>query len=412
MTYLHALQYLSGSERDTSEFFEETPRTTRRENHPIYEAYCAELHKDAGNVCYLLFDSDAFGLLCASYCRAALLAAGLGVGEIADSTVGELSEVLRIDGTPLSPAHLREIGHLARATEQRLLRRAAKESTAQGSDAPAQGMMPLTAAQRCGAVLPRLFAEAGCRVILLIGDTQDSRLRQLAQIAATDAVAVLSAASHRPLQRFPTGTREVVCPTCNAAVFSKVTDACSRRGSRLTLTTTSHLTRQSALPFSQKFSYHTLKDCTLRLGTSEALRAAMLATEALLALGRLGCPVPDAAMQRGFAQTCAEHFFAPLSIHPLLVTHAVHGEDDLNALLGALTEFQDALPTDRLFLCEETLPVAWQSSLSTWGKVVPLSEERAIDAYHTEGEQLTFLVGHRASLTVLTTALKGKIRRL
>lgn len=412
MTYLHALQYLSGSARDTAELPEEMPRTARRESNPLYDAYCAELHQDAGNVCYLLFDSDAFGLLCASYCRAALLAAGLVVGEIADSTVGELSEVLRIDGTPLSPAYLREICHLARATEQRILRRAAKEVAAQSPDAPRPTIPPLTAAQRCGAVLLRLFAEAGCRVILLIGDTRDDRLRHMTQNAAGGAVAVLSAASHRPLQHFPTGTREVVCPTCNAAVFSKVTDACSRRGSRLTLTTTSHLTRQGVLPFSQKFSYHTLKDCTLRLGTSEALRAAMLATEALLALGRLGCPVPDAAMQHGFAQACAEHIFAPLSIQPLLITHAVHGEDDLQALIDALTEFKDALPTRRLLLCEENLPADWQTALSACGEIAPLTQEQALTAYHAEEEQTTILIGHRATLTALATALKGNIRRL
>ena len=130
MTYLHALQYLSDSDRDTAEAPEEMPRTARRESNPLYDAYSAELHIDVGNVCYLLFDSDAFGLLCASYCRAALRAAGLVVGEIADRTVGELSEVLRVDGTPLSPAHLREVCHLARATEQRILRRAAKDAAA------------------------------------------------------------------------------------------------------------------------------------------------------------------------------------------------------------------------------------------------------------------------------------------
>ncbi|MBQ8718053.1 MAG: hypothetical protein IJY66_02165 [Clostridia bacterium] len=412
MTYLHALQYLRETAQDSPEMAEESARTvSRRDVNPLYETYCTELHRDAGSVNYLLFDADAFGLLCAAYCRAALMKAGFVVGEIADSTVGDLSEVLRIDGTPLSAAHLREVCHIARATEQRILRHAAKEAAAQ--EGTPHTILPLSAAQRCGAVLPRLFADAGCRVILLIGNTQDARLRQMAHGVASGAVAVLSAAAHRPLQRFPQGTREVVCPTCSTTVFRRVTDACSRSGSRLTVTTTSHLTRTDALPFSQRFSYRSIPTCTLRCGTAEALRAAMLACEAMLALGRLGCPVSGDAMARGFSCTAEPYFFSPVSIQPLLIAHAVHGEDDLDALLQALQEYSDALPASCLFLCEETMPQALKTALTDLGTVAPLTQDNMINAHKEAGDaQATYLIGSRSMLAQHIAALKGSIRRL
>jgi hypothetical protein len=411
MTYLHALQYLSDDAREAADTTDEMPRSTaRKESNPLYDEYCAQVRKEPGNVCYLLFDADAFGLLCAAYCRAALMAAGWIVGEIADSTVGDLSKVLCINGTPLSPAHLREACHTARAAEQKILRRAAKTAATGDSTIPTTSR--LSAAQRCGAVLPRLFAEAGCRVILLIGSIRDARLRHMAQNAAGSAVAVLSAAANRPLQHFPTGTREVVCPTCPASVFSKVTDACSRSGSRLTLTTTSHLTRHEAFPFSQKFSYRSLSGCTLRCGTAEALRAAMLATEAMLALGRLGCSISEGAIQRGLATVSEKHFFAPLSIKPLLITHAVHGEDDALSLVQALREFKEALPQNLLFLCEDPFPDAWASTLAAYGKVAPLTPQSAIEAYQGEDERATVLVGRRDTLEALAATLGESIRRL
>ena len=138
----------------------------------------------------------------------------------------------------------------------------------------------------------------------------------------------------------------------------------------------------------------------------------MLATEALLALGRLGCRISDDAIQRGLAAVSEKHFFAPLSISPLLVTHAVHGEDDLHSLVQAMREFKEALPEHRLLLCEDTLPDAWKKTLAAHGKLAPLTLQNALDAYQVEDERATVLIGHRDTLEELAAALRVSIRRL
>ena len=380
MTYLHALQYLDGQGMEDPP--ENTGKPPRRYDQGAYTTYRSTLCATEPRFLYLLFAADHQGFLCAAYCRSALMAAGICVGEIGDRSSGELSEVLRINGAPVSPAVLRELCHTARATEQRRLRSAAKAAALQESnETPTHSaIFPVDGAQRCAAVLPRLFADAGCRVILLIGKVTDPRLRSLASTAPACEVAVLSASEHKPLQKFPAQIGEVICPTCSSTVFRRVTDACARAGSRLTLTATSHLKREPPSPFSQTFSYRTLSSCTLRCGTTHALRTAMLAMEALRSLERLGCAVSPQAMRQGFGSVSLPLLFSPLSIRPLLIAHAIHDEDDIDTLQQTLEEFDHALPHPRMLLCDESLSDAECDRLAALGTPISLRESALPDA--------------------------------
>ncbi len=416
MTYLHAIQYLEGSAAASPP----TRNATQAEER-LYAAYLSALGNTEQKFLFLTFASDRAGLLSAAYCRAALLCAGIRVGEIGDAATGELPEVLRIDGAPVSPTVLRELCHTARAAEQQILRNAAKQAAAQDAEeAAATPPTSFSAIRRCGAVLSRLFADHGCRVILLIGDITDPRLRLLAATSPAHCVAVLSAGEHQDVQKFPVGTGEVVCPTCSRATFRRVTDACSHAGSRLTLTATSHLTSEQPTLFSRRFSYRNIRDCALPSGSIAALRAAMLASEALLALGRLGCPVPTEAIRRGYPTVTLPYFLSPHAIEPLLISHAICGADDTDVLLNTLEEFDAALPPRRFILCDASLPAREIDRLAQGGKVIPIAEDEpltthifpsATDAKDTS-RTVYFLVGSPAALAAHITRWQRTVRAL
>ncbi len=407
MTYLHALQYLSA----------EAAREGRAQvSSATYEAYRAALGASETRFQYLLFTADQRGLLCAAYCRAALLSAGIHVGEIADGSCGALSDVLRIDSQPVSPSALRELCHRARAIEQKLLR--AAQAQALSTEGGEERTTPdsLDGARRCGAVLPRLFSEAGCRVILLIGRIRDPRLSHLAQASPSHTVAVIGGSEDAPLPVFPKGTAEVISPTCGSTRFRRITDACARAGSRLTLTATSHLQRRAATPFSQTFSYRTVRDCTLRCGAKEALREAMLATEVLLTLRRFGCEVSDTAIRDGVSSVALPTFLAPLSVRPPVIAHAVHDEDDLTVLLQALEEFDGALPRPYRFLCDPSLDAACHLQLSAQGELILTGAGTSAprpDASDDGSDDATYvLLGKREPLVERISAWQRSVRRL
>jgi hypothetical protein len=412
MTYLHALQYLEGISSTESK---QSAKGSRKEERPnITEAYAAALGRLESNFFYLLFPSDRMGLVCAELCRNALMAEGLHVGEIADPSIGPLDRVLRLDGAPVPPPILREICHTARATEQKLLREATKKMLREKEDPSSFSIAAPDAADRCGVVFSRLFADAGCHVVLLIGDIHHPRLRDLAHCAPERCVAILNASQYKPLSHFPKGTQEVICPTCEPAMFRKVTDACSREGSRLSLPTTANLTVHSASPFSARISYRTLTDCSLQNGSSTVTLCAMLCYEALAALTRRGFrPLTDQAVRTGFFRVTPPLFFSPLSIEPLVITHAVTDDDDIDALLAAVAEFDGTLPRTRYVWCTTALPSGARSRLAALGTLCDVQNAEAMLPLPPEAAgAMHVLVGDPDSLSDIITQRNHSLRAL
>lgn len=407
MTYLHALQYLS----------EYTPGTSVVQSTALAAAYRSAVGVGETRFYTLLFSADRRSLLCAAYCRAALLAAGIRVGEIADSSCGALSDTLRIDGAPASPTLLRELCHAARAAEQKLLRpQPSARAAVEESDTPtANHPRPcLDLSLRCGAVLPRLFAETGCRVVLLIGKGSDPRLSALTQSAPAHTVAILGGSENGPLPAFPIGTAEVISPTCGNARFRRVTDACARTGSRLTLTATTHLQRGEHSPFSQRFSYRSVQDGILHCGNHEALRQALLACEALLTLRRFGISLPDACIRQGLATVSLPTFFAPLSLRPPFLAHAIHDPDDVKVLLQSLEEFSTVLPRPIRFVYDATTAPALLAPLRDAGEVMMLEGDTDLPAPSAEAESVgsCILVGPHDALCRQIEHWQRTVRRL
>ncbi len=212
MTYLHALQYLGEGNHFAAS---PPPRAGEVEESEIYSAFAAEMGSAEPKFTCCLFTDDRAGLLCAAYCRSALLAAGISVGEIHSSRLNRLEQALYLNGAPISPAALREVCHTARAAEQKILRakRASVRRTAvtaltlaenSSPDAPDDlNLKAIAPADRCGVVFARLFANARCRVLFLIGSCTDFRLRSLANRAPAMTVAVLRAGSTPHSPRFP-----------------------------------------------------------------------------------------------------------------------------------------------------------------------------------------------------------------
>ena len=331
MTYSHALQYLDGDEGATAA----SPARLA--------AYASALGSSDGHFFTLSFSSDRIGLAAAAYCRSALLAAGIRTGEIADAATGPLARVLCIDGKPVPPDTLKELCHTARHEEQKMWRDRALLAAELGDAEPAAAkpaekkpLPRLGAADRCACVLPRLFSDAGCRVLLLIGDPTSPRLRALSERAPEATVAVLSGGENRALPPIRTATAQVIAPTCGRTMFRRISDACARAGSRLTLTVTSELTRHAFRTASQSFSYRSLTGCTLRCGTAAALQSACLSIEALGALRRLGCSISDEHIRKGLSETTLKWHFSPLSIRPLVIVDLVNDADDMASLLQAL----------------------------------------------------------------------------
>ena len=380
MTYSHALQYLDGDERAT-------PASAAR-----LSAYATAFGAADGHFLTLSFSCDRIGLAAAAYCRAALLAAGIRTGEIADAATGPLARVLCIDGKPVLPDTLKELCHTARHAEQKMWRDRAL-LTAEASDTEAsprrtaeKAPLPhLSAADRCACVLPRLFADAGCRVLLLIGDPTSPRLRALSERAPESTVAVLSGGENRPLPVIRSATAQVIAPTCGRSMFRHISDACARAGSRLTLTVTSELTLHAARTASQSFSYRALSGCTLRCGTSAALQSACLAIEALTALRRLGCSVSDEHIRKGLAETTLKWHFSPLSIQPLIIADQINDADDMAALLQALQQHAASLARPLYAAIDPAMPAELREAL------LAVCDAVAVDARPSDGT--TLLVG-------------------
>ena len=408
MTYLHAIQYLFDVSADS---------TPRSETEAAYAAYRAALGSGT-HFRYLLFRGDRQGRLCATYCRGVLMAAGLHVGEVVDREMGEADDAVRIDGIPVSPATLRELCHEARACEQKLLRVPARTpgTPPEGGEAPSR-RVAFSAAQRCGAVLPRLFEDAGCRVVLLIGRIDDPRLSLMARSAPESTVAVLSTADDTAINRFPHDTAEVVCPTCGSETFRRITDVCSHTGSRLTLTATSQLAHGAATPFSRSFRYRTLPPCSLRCGAPAASRAAMLAAEAMLTLRRLGTTIADEHISQGLSGVIEPLFFEPLSVYPPIIAHAVHTKEDVEELRQALSEHAATLPPPYRIVCDASVSSTLQAALEKLGTLIPIPQDRA--ELHPTHEQQTesdpqpicLLVGKSASLRAIISQHTQRLRR-
>ena len=390
MTYSHALQYLDGDEGAT-------PASPAR-----LSAYASALGSEDGRFLTLCFSSDRTGLAAAAYCRAALLAAGIRTGEIADAATGPLARVLCIDGTPISPDTLKELCHTARREEQKMWRDRAllaaeggdSEPTAQTSSAKAP-LPHLGAADRCGCVLPRLFADAGCRILLLIGDVNSPRLRALSERAPETTIVVLSGGEIRPLPTIRHKTAQVVAPTCGRAMFRRISDACARAGSRLTLTVTSGLKRHAFRTASQSFSYQGLENCTLRCGTAAALQSACLAIEALTALRRLGCSVSDEQLRAGLSSAALPWHLTPLSIQPLILADRVTDADDMAGLLQALQELAPSLARPLRAVLDPALPAPLQARLLEVCDSLEIGEDFT-------GDGTLLLVGSQPFLEQLT----------
>ena len=416
MTYLHAMQYLSGKGSAKDPSSGSAPRAASRESNGAYAEFLAALGSTEPKFYCCLFTADRAGLLCAAYCRGALMAAGISVGEVLDSSLGEPDTALRINGAPILPTALRELCHRARALEQKLLRTKSSVQK-EGDHTPSSLPEAFSATERCGAVLPRLFADAGCRVLLLIGQITDPRIRALANRAPTSTIAVLSAGEHKALQPFPNGTTEVICPTCSSEVFHRVTDACARAGSRLSVIASSQVERHSPSLFSQTFSYRSLRDCTLRCGSSVALRYALLAAEALFSLTRLGCHVPERAIQEGFSSTSFPLYFAPISIRPLLIAHALHDADDTDALALTLEEFSATMPAAPKLLCvDEASASLIGHALGNEPGTAPLTlpdPDAAVAALRAATEEDVYLLlGQAENLQAVISRWQSSLRRL
>lgn len=391
MTYSHALQYLDGDEGAT-------PASPAR-----LAAYASALGSEDGRFLTLCFSSDRTGLAAAAYCRAVLLAAGIRTGEIADTATGPLARVLCIDGKPIPPDMLKELCHTARREEQKMWRDRAllaaeggdSELTAQAS--PVKAPLPrLGAADRCSCVLPRLFADGGCRVLLLIGDVNSPRLRALSERAPETTVVVLSGGESRPLPTIRHKTAQVIAPTCGRVMFRRISDACARAGSRLTLTVTSGLKRHTFRTASQSFSYQGLENCTLRCGTAAALQSACLAIEALTTLRRLGCSVSDAHLKTGLSSAALPWHLTPLSIQPLILADRVTDADDMTALLQALQELAPSLVRPLRAVLDPALPTPLQERLLEICDPLEMGE-------NFKGDGTTLLVGSQPFLEHLTT---------
>lgn len=411
MTYLHAMQYLfgKGTAKDLSA---PSPRAASRESSGAYTEFLAALGSTEPKFYCCLFTADRAGLLCAAYCRSALMAAGISVGEVLDSSMSKPEEALRINGAPVLPTAVRELCHQARALEQKLLR-ARSSPQKEGDHTPPPVPEAFSATERCGAVLPRLFADAGCRVLLLIGQISDPRIRALANRSPASTIAVLSAGEHKPLQSFPNGTTEVICPTCSSEVFHRVTDACARAGSRLSVIASSQVERHLPSLFSQTFSYRSLTDCTLRCGSQVALRYALLAAEALFSLARLGCRIAEDAMREGFAAVSFPCFFAPISIRPLLITHALHDPDDVDALMLTLEEFSSVMPAPPKFLCvDEASAALIERATGATPLTLPDPDAAAATLRAATEDDVYLLLGGADNLQALICRWQSSLRRL
>ena len=381
MTYAHALRYLTDNARPDAG----DPATLAQ--------LSTRLPAPASSMISVFLPYNRLGSAVAHFLTSVFRQADISVAHILDVPSIPPRERFLINGSAILPPVLAEGCTALQKQELRL------HHTVQN--------LTLSAAERAALVLPRLFVEAGCRVLLLQGEADRPTLSLCADAVRRSHTlhipdyAVLDtsadeASLRAALLNIRDGLFEVICTTSSAERFRAVSDACAYSGSRLTLATACHT--ENPLPGNQRVRYRNHVACLLSCGAPSVGVAVALAAETVGALERVGISVSDVALSAGLAAATlsAPDYFNLRSIHPPVVTAAILAPGDIENIAADIAALSSSLPAPhRLWADGQAFPTATHL-ITQQTDLIPTQEPEA------PPDGTLFLVGAPSDLQAVT----------
>ncbi len=138
------------------------------------------------------------------------------------------------------------------------------------------------------------------------------------------------------------GIREIVSAPQNSAAYATIADTCAAIHCRLTLPARAKILPLRLTLRSTSFSYLD-KEYSLGLCGSFQITNATVALETLFMLGRMGFPVDDGQIARGFARISLPCKFEVLSVSPTIIADSTHAPVAIETVCASMAEFQDRI---------------------------------------------------------------------
>jgi hypothetical protein len=249
------------------------------------------------------------------------------------------------NGKPIPPPVLcRHAGDI-RACELRLVK-----------EAQADAALPVH--ERVAELLLRCASEFATRVILLECDKGLPLLRPvLARLHRAQTVAVLSDNTSDPQSIIGEGTKEVISPAGGQAMFRRISDACAKSGSRLTMVAAASCHRTDITSGSQVLHYRALHNCRILSAAESAARAGFLTLQTLSSLARYGLTVSEENVRVGMSRAELSHHCALWSISPLMLSDRIQNDKELAVSLHDLSALVPHLPSPRHLWLDDALTI-------------------------------------------------------
>ncbi|MBR5798368.1 MAG: hypothetical protein IKY29_05395 [Clostridia bacterium] len=323
MTYQHALRYLT------------LPDTTSSGNtRALLRAYVSQTK--AAPPLFIHFTANKLGHTTALFLQGALAQAGISCLHWIDDAATEPKLRFRLDGKPITPPLLARL-----AGELHGMEMASPDVT-------------LGDAERCAALLCRLAAEEGCRVVLLESMQETPVLPVFCAIhPRLNAIAVLSDKKDVVSDTIRSNVRLVITPTYGPAFYRRISDACAASNIRLEIIKKS--SRTAVTLGAQTLSYGKFPDCRIASGSSLVATAAFLAMECVQTLTRMRFSIDTAALQNGLRTADLSHALHLRCIQPLLLSDIVTTDEELLLSLADISELCPHLPAPRRLWLEDSL---------------------------------------------------------
>ncbi|MBE6620971.1 MAG: hypothetical protein E7625_06395 [Ruminococcaceae bacterium] len=331
MTYQHALRYLTQSQS-----------STKTASLSLSQLFPAPLKMDTPPVILCLGKGKQSRIVAKMLCAMLSQANLPHLSYLHDEALEPKLRFL-YNGKPIPPPVLCHHAEDIRAAELQQIKQA-------GAD------IALPTQERAVELIARCTVDGSCRAVLLECAEDVPLLRLLlSRIPRAIAITLLSEDNSIPRESIREGTREVISPAGGQELFRRISDACARSGSRLTLVAGASCQRTNITPASQLLHYHALRDCRILSGCERSARAGFLALQTVLSLSRYGLSLSEDAIRTGLGRADLTHDCSLLSISPLVLSDAVQNEQELAASLRDLSALAAVLPAPRHVWLEDTL---------------------------------------------------------
>ncbi|MBE5874313.1 MAG: bifunctional folylpolyglutamate synthase/dihydrofolate synthase [Lachnospiraceae bacterium] len=262
-----------------------------------------------------------------------LQVAGYRVGRYVSPTIFEYRERIQVDGKMISKVALGELMEQVKAACERMVTR---------------GLSQPTPFEVETALAFLYFQKKKCDIVVL--ETGMGGLYDATNLITTTQVAVITSVGMDHMQ-FLGNTVEkiagqkagiikngcyVICMMQDEAVMQVVDQAANEKQAKLVVADAGHALRVRYGVEKQQFDYDGMKNLIITLAGKHQITNAVVAIEAIRALGQKGFPVSEQAIREGLLATRWPGRFTVVSKKPLFVVDGAHNEDAAQKLADSI----------------------------------------------------------------------------